>query len=106
MSEIGGLIGNQSLSPQITIRNHTESVVLVESLTLRANSIDYETENFDAWRGWRSIPAGGTSSTTLFWKFNEPIFKILKDPVELSVGLKIGQEQRALSIRMTKSFGR
>lgn len=105
MDEIGGLIGKQSLAPQITLHNRSDSVVLIEKVTLRANAIDYESKTPHAGKGWHSIPAQSTSTTYLSWQFNKPIYTILKDPVELRVRLKIGKEEIELSIPMLKSSG-
>jgi hypothetical protein len=100
--EIGGLIGTESLMPEIVIHNHGDSVVILESAVLKTRLADYTARPTEYEKKWEPIPPGGKGVMTLLLEFNKPIGEVLKDPVELRLEFRIGKQKTELSVPMEK----
>ncbi|HBB87810.1 MAG TPA: hypothetical protein DC047_09365 [Blastocatellia bacterium] len=100
--EIGGLIGTESLMPEIVIHNHGDSVVVLESAVLKTRLADYSARPTEHERQWETIPPGGKGVMTLLLEFNKPIAEVLKDPIELRLKLRIGKQGTELSVPMER----
>lgn len=102
MPEIGGLIGTESLMPEIVIHNHGDSVVVLESAVLKTRLSDYTARPTEYEKKWEPIPPGGKSVMTVLLEFNKPIGEVLKDPVELRLKFRIGNQETELAVPMEK----
>ena len=102
MPEIGGLIGTESLMPEMTIHNHADSVVILESAVLKTTLSDYAARPTEYEKNWQPIPPGGKGVMTLLLEFNKPIGQVLRDPVELRLKFRIGKQETELSVPMEK----
>jgi len=100
--ELGGLIGTESLMPEMTVHNHADSVVILESAVLKTRLSDYAARPTEYEKNWQPIPPGGKGVMTLLLEFNKPISEVLKDPVELRLKFRIGKQETELSVAMEK----
>ena len=100
--EIGGLIGTESLMPEIVIHNHGDSLVVLESAVLKTRLADYTARPTEYEKKWEPIPPGGKGVMTLLLEFNKPIGEVLKDPVELRLRFSTGKQETEISVPMEK----
>ena len=104
-SDLGGLIGETWLNPELSIRNRSKSLAVVESAVLKTGDAEYIAgpPRYD-WGKWEVAP-GATQRLDLEWRFEEekPIYKVLKDPVEMILKVKVGDERVEVIIPMGKS---
>ncbi len=91
---LGGLIGETWLNPEISIRNRAKSQAVVERAVLKTGDAEYAAPppSYE-WGKWE-VPPGGTQRLDLEWEFenDKPIYKVLKDPVEVILRVRVGAE--------------
>jgi len=104
-SDLGGLIGETWIDPEISIRNRAKSPAIIESAILKTGDAEYlaRTPRYD-WGKWEVAP-GEAQRLDLQWEFDDdkPIYKVLKDPVEMTLRIKVGAERMEVIIPMFKS---
>jgi hypothetical protein len=104
MPSLGGLIGRKWLMPEMTFRNRGKSPAVLESALLKAHGSEYPAKPFgEGETHWEPIPPGETRRLGLNWDFEQPIYEILKDPVSLTLTVKVGDERTQIDIPMIKS---
>ena len=104
IAPVGGLIGNKDLSPELTVHNRAKLPAVIESAILKANGAEYVARPFgDA--SWWTVPSNETRKITLEWELGRPLYEVLKDPVEINLTIKIGDERTEIRIPMVKTFG-
>jgi len=103
ITDMGGLIVNETLLPEMKIYNRAGSPATLERAILKAGGTEYVGKpSGEREKVWESVPPNETRRLTMYWKFDKPIYEILKDPVELVLMVKIGDELKEISIPMVK----
>jgi hypothetical protein len=101
---IGGLIGNKDITPEISISNRSKLPAIVEKAVLRANGLEHVAQPFGDTK-WVTISSGDNRRIDIKWEFETYIDEILKDPVEIDLIIKLGDEETEVKIPMAKTFG-
>jgi hypothetical protein len=105
MDDIGGLIGSKIISPEIIIHNSGDSPVIIEDAILKAGGVGYTAipPRYEDHK-WKPVAPGEIRKTRLYWEFSNPLYEVLKDPVELHLKLKIGTGSTNMVIPMAKRY--
>jgi len=101
---IGGLIGNKDISPELTITNRGNLPAIVEKAVLRAGGLEHVAQPFGD-KKWVTILPGTNRGIDIKWEFDNYIDEILKDPVEIDLTIKLGDENTEIKIPMVKTPG-
>jgi hypothetical protein len=104
ITPVGGIIGNEHLIPEVILRNRSKAPAVIESAILKANGGEYVARSFGE-PSWEIVPPNETRRITLEWELGKPLYEVLKDPVELHLTLKVGNERTEIRIPMVKTFG-
>lgn len=104
ITPIGGLIGREYLMPEMTLHNRAELPAVIESAILKANGAEYVARPFGE-VSWEIVPSHETRKITLEWELGKPLYEVLKDPVEIKLTIKVGNERTEIRIPMVKTFG-
>ena len=104
ITDVGGIIGNDHLIPEVTVHNRAKSSAVIESATLKANGSEYVALPLGE-AGWQIILPSETRKITLDWELGKPLYDVLKDPVEIHLIIRVGNERTELNIPMVKTFG-
>ena len=104
ITEVGGLIGLEHLIPEVTLHNRAKSPAVIESAILKANGAEYAARPFGE-ASWEIVPSNETRKITLEWELGRPLYEVLKDPVEINLTIKVGNERTEIRIPMVKTFG-
>ena len=103
MTDIGGLIGETWLAPEMTIHNRAKSAAVIEEATLRTKEGEYKGKPFrEGESKWAIVPANEKQTIVLYWEFDNPIHKVLKDPVELRLRIRVDNDLTEIDIPMMK----
>ena len=103
IARVGGFIGSRSMMPAVVIHNHAKSPAVIERAILKANGLEYAAQS--SGKGWEPVPPDSARHTVLYWTFDKTIEEILKDPVEITLTIKIGDERTEIRIPMVKTLG-
>ncbi|HEX8177230.1 MAG TPA: hypothetical protein VF543_19230 [Pyrinomonadaceae bacterium] len=101
ITDLGGLISQDHFIPEVMIHNRVKSPIFLERAILKANGAEYSAHPFGE-PSWESVPPNETRRLALYFDFGKGIYEILKDPVEMTLMLRVGDEQRDISIPMVK----
>lgn len=104
INPLNGLIGSSYLMPEVTIHNHAKSSIVIMNAVLKANNFEYIASPFGQ-ENREIIPPNQTRKITLIFELNKSLYKVLKDPVELNIKIKVENDQIELNIPMVKTFG-
>jgi hypothetical protein len=102
---LGGLIGETWLDPELTVSYRGKVPLILESAILRTGTGEYASRPpRDEWGKW-AIGPGTNQRLDVEWEFNHdlPIYKVLKDPVEMVLKFKVGNEETLITVSMNKS---
>jgi hypothetical protein len=99
ITDIGGITIEDSIIPEITIHNRGKSTAILEGALLKAGGKEYSAHPFGN-KAWEAVPSNETRRLALEIEFSKSIDKILKDPIEIILVLKIGEESKKVSIPM------
>ena len=100
---IGGLIGNKDIAPEISIGNCGKLPAVVEGAILNANGVQHIARPFGD-KKWVTISPGETRRIDIKWEFETYINEVLKDPVEIDLAIKVGDENTEVKIPMVKTL--
>ena len=101
ITDLGGLIVQDHLIPEVMIHNRGKSSVVLERAVLKSHGAEYSAHPFGE-PSWESVPPGETRRLALYFDFGRSIADILKDPVEFTLMLNDGVERRDISIPMVR----
>jgi hypothetical protein len=104
ITPVGGIIGNEHLIPEMKLHNRAKAPAVIENAILKANGAEYVVRPFGE-AGWEIVPPNETRKITLEWELGKPLYEVLKDPVELDLIIKVGNEQTEIKVPMIKTFG-
>ena len=104
ITPLGGISGSQELLPELTIHNRANSPAVIENVVLKSNGTEYAGHPFGK-KSWEPIPPNETVKNTLEWQLGKPIYQVLKDPVNLNITIKVGEQRTEISIPMSKTSG-
>lgn len=103
--DMGGLIGETWLDPEISLRNLGKSPAIIESAILKTEDAEYPARSPQyEWGKWE-VAGGENKRLDLEWEFEraKPIYKVLKGSVEIILRIKVGDERIEVKIPMAKS---
>jgi len=103
ITPVGGLIGKEDLIPELTLHNRAELPAVIDSAILKANGAEYVARPFGE-GSWEIVPSHETRKITLEWELGKPLSEVLKDPVEINLTIKVGNERTEIRIPMVKIF--
>ena len=104
IAPVGGLIGNEHLIPEVRLHNRGTLPAVIESAILKANGAEYVARPFGE-ASWRTVPSNETRRITVEWELGRPLYEVLKDPVEIILTIKVGDERTEIRMPMVKTFG-
>ena len=79
------LIGEGWYDPQVKVTNSSDSPITITRVELVAQSATYENQPHAAESYPLSLPARGTTSLDIGFRFNQGVNKIFKEPAELRI---------------------
>jgi hypothetical protein len=104
ITPLGGIIGNEHLIPEVALHNRARLPVVIEGAILKAHGVEYVARPFGE-ASWEIVPPNETRKITLEWELGKPLYEVLKDPVELNLTIKVGNERTEIRVPMVKTFG-
>ena len=101
-----GLIGgtNYILEGEIYNQEKTAKKFYVEKAILKANGKEYIGEpSYKYENEIKTIKVKEAQPFGIYWDFKKPLYEVLKDPVELNLTVKNGEQSNEISIPMVDS---
>ncbi|HVS80381.1 MAG TPA: hypothetical protein VHE60_01445 [Pyrinomonadaceae bacterium] len=95
---------NKDITPEISIGNRSKLPAIVERAVLRGNGLEHIAQPFGD-KKWVTISPGDNRRIDIKWEFETYIDEVLKDPVEIDLTIKLGDEETEVKIPMVKTLG-
>ena len=101
---LGGLVGSDGLSPELTVTNRSAVPLVLETAELRSGGATYPAHLPGSGEvKWRTVMPGARQRITLFWKFEgRAAFEVLDPKPMVILRFRQGEQPRTLAIQYTK----
>lgn len=100
---IGGLTGQRVTTLEMSVMNHSDEFALaIVGAMLMTKKGPYPASFYSQ----KPLQPGEAKKVGILWEFKEPINDIFIEPIDLSITVSVGDEQKMLVIPMVKFWPR